>query len=72
MTRRPHFHQITVEETLHRWPATARVFLDHRLACVGCTMAPFERLPEAAGHYGLPEDDFLDEIQRAASGPNAP
>jgi len=69
MTTPPHLHHITVEDTLNRWPATARVFLAHRMACVGCTMAPFERLPEAAGHYGLPEDAFLDEIHRASLGP---
>ena len=65
MTTRPYLRHVTVEDTLDRWPHTARVFLAHRMACVGCTMAPFESLPEAAGHYGLPEDDFLEEIHRA-------
>ena len=69
MTTHPDFPSLTVEEVLHRWPRTADVFFRHRMACVGCTMAPFESLPEAAGHYGLPADDFVDEIRHAARKP---
>lgn len=65
MTTHPDFQSLTVEQVLHRWPRTCQVFLRHRMACVGCTMAPFETLPEAAGHYHLPADDFVAEIRRA-------
>ena len=60
--------RLTVAQVLHLWPRTSRVFFRHRMACVGCTMAPFESLPEAAGHYGLPAEDFVDEIRLAALG----
>lgn len=56
---------LTVEELLRRRPEAARVFLRHRMACVGCAMSPFDRLPEAAASYRLPVDGFLEEIRRA-------
>lgn len=33
---------LTVAEGLDRWPQIIPVFLRHRMACVGCAMAPFE------------------------------
>ncbi|HXP75554.1 MAG TPA: hypothetical protein VN823_15525 [Stellaceae bacterium] len=58
----------SVEEIMARWPATARVFIRRKMACVGCIMAPFQTLAAAARSYGLPESELLEEIQNAASG----
>lgn len=51
---------------LGRHPATARVFLAHRMACVGCSLAAFETLADAAREYRLPLADFLAELELAA------
>lgn len=56
---------------LGRHPATARIFLAHRMACVGCSLAAFETLADAAREYRLPLADFLAELERAAHAPAA-
>lgn len=55
--------QLTVAEVLERWPATAAVFVRRCMACVGCAMAPFDRLDEAAAVYGIQVQRLLDELQ---------
>ncbi len=60
--------KLTVGEVLARWPATASVFVRRCMACVGCTMAPFDTLGEAAVVYGIEERTLLCELERAAAG----
>jgi hybrid cluster-associated redox disulfide protein len=55
---------LTVAEVLDRWPQTIPVFIRHRMACVGCTIAPFETLSEVADIYQLEPDEFLQELQQ--------
>ncbi len=50
------------------WPATARVFIRHKMACVGCIMAPFQTLSAAARAYHISEGELLAEMQAAAAG----
>jgi hybrid cluster-associated redox disulfide protein len=61
-----------VARLLGRHPATARVFLAHRMACVGCSLAAFETLADAAREYRLPLADFLAELEHAARTPSDP
>ncbi len=63
---------LTVAQTLERWPETLPVFLRHGTACVGCVMAPFETLDEIAAIYGLDRDRLLDELHAAARGEASP
>ena len=51
-----------------RWPATARVFIRRKMACVGCIMAPFQTLAAAARSYGIAESELLEEMREVASG----
>ncbi|HYH20074.1 MAG TPA: DUF1858 domain-containing protein [Azospirillum sp.] len=60
-----------IAAVLERWPATVAVFLHRRMACAGCTMAPFMTVDEAADSYGIPLADLLVELRAAAQG-NAP
>jgi len=63
----PRFHpQHTVEETLERFPLVAAVFVQRGMACVGCVMAPFDTLDDAARSYGQDADTFLAELDAAA------
>jgi hybrid cluster-associated redox disulfide protein len=57
-----------VEEIMGRWPATARVFIRHKMACVGCIMAPFQTLAAAARAYHIAEGALLAEMQAVADG----
>lgn len=54
---------LIVADVLARWPQAAQVFFRHRMACVGCPMAPFQTLAEAAAIYSLPVGCFLAELQ---------
>ena len=56
----------TVADVLQRWPQASEVFRQWQLACVGCTMAPFDTLGEVASAYGLDLPRLLDEVARAA------
>jgi hybrid cluster-associated redox disulfide protein len=56
---------LTVEELLACWPQTIPVFIRHRMACVGCVMAPFETLAEVAAIYKLDLDSFLRELEQS-------
>lgn len=49
------------------WPATAGVFLAHRMLCFGCPIAPFHTVLDACTEYGLNEASFRAEL-RAAVG----
>lgn len=55
-----------VDEVLKTWPTTIPVFIRHKMACVGCSMAPFETVAEAAATYGLEVPGFVEELQEAA------
>lgn len=52
----------TVAELLANWPATIAVFMRRRMACVGCIMARFETLHEAAVNYHIPPDELHTEL----------
>ena len=45
-----------------RWPATAEVFNGHALACVGCALAPFCTVQDAATTYDLSPQALSDEL----------
>jgi hybrid cluster-associated redox disulfide protein len=57
---------LTIAELLARYPALMGALLARRMACVGCTMARFETLPEAAAAYHLPVSVLLQDIALAA------
>jgi hybrid cluster-associated redox disulfide protein len=60
--------QLTVAEVLERWLATAAVFGQRCMACLGCAMAPFDTIGEAAAVYGIQLEGFLTELRRATHG----
>ncbi|MCW5864641.1 MAG: hypothetical protein KIT52_16215 [Anaerolineae bacterium] len=53
---------LPVEEVMARWPATAEVFNGHALACVGCALAPFCTVQDAATTYDLSPQALSDEL----------
>ena len=60
--------QLTVAEVLERWPATAAVFGQRCMACLGCALAPFDTIGEAVAVYGIQLEGFLAELRRATHG----
>ncbi|MBI4915876.1 MAG: DUF1858 domain-containing protein [Acidobacteria bacterium] len=59
---------MTVSRLLASRPAVAVVFVRHGMACVGCAMAPFDTLADAAAAYGLEPQPFLADLAHATAG----
>lgn len=60
-----------ISEVLDQWPATADVFHKHDMACVGCVVAPFYTIADAASIYSLSLTDFVGELTVAIRGPES-
>ena len=54
---------LIVADALDRWPVIKAIFLNHRMGCIGCPMAPFETLAEVANIYNLVCLQFISELQ---------
>jgi hybrid cluster-associated redox disulfide protein len=54
---------MTVEEVSARWPQAVPVIRHYAEACVGCSLAPFCTLAEAAREFGVDLDRFLSDLK---------
>lgn len=63
VTRQKSLAEMTVAEVLVKWPQTTWVFHRHNMACVGCAVAPFYTIADAADIYHLSLDQFLAELE---------
>jgi len=59
---------LVVAEVLERWPETIPVFLRHHMGCVGCALAPFDTVLDAATIYQLGVEVFVHELRAAVHG----
>jgi hybrid cluster-associated redox disulfide protein len=57
---------LTVQAVLDTWPSTRKVFIARRMACVGCELAPFMTVADAAAAYAMATDDLEQALQAAA------
>ncbi len=55
---------LTIAALLASHPKATRVLMRHRMTCVGCLMARFETIHDAAAVYRLDERELLDEIEK--------
>jgi hybrid cluster-associated redox disulfide protein len=56
---------LTLDVLFRAWPEAARVFLAHRMACVGCPVAPFHTVRDCCAQYRLDEPAFRAELRAA-------
>ncbi|GAB4278151.1 MAG: hypothetical protein Kow0080_29550 [Candidatus Promineifilaceae bacterium] len=56
--------EMTIEELLKMWPQAAKIFYQHRMACVGCTVSSFYTVKDAVDVYKLDLVQFLDELMQ--------
>jgi len=56
--------KLTIEAILKEWPQTAEVFNHYSSSCIGCAIAPFCKIKDAVNYYGLPEEQFMDDLQQ--------
>jgi hybrid cluster-associated redox disulfide protein len=54
-----------VDDVMRRRPETIRVFLDHRMRCIGCPVAGFHTVADACREHGTPIGAFLDALRAA-------
>ena len=59
--------ELTIEALLSARPGAASVLLRHGMACVGCAMARFETLADAAREYRLDLSALVAELRLEAS-----
>ena len=59
--------QLIVADILERWPQVIPVFLEYQMKCVGCSMSAFDFLDDALKIYGIPAEQFLNDINTALS-----
>jgi hybrid cluster-associated redox disulfide protein len=57
----------TVDDVMRDDPATIRVFLDFKFACVGCPIGAFHSVAYACREHGADVGTFLSALQRAAA-----
>jgi hybrid cluster-associated redox disulfide protein len=55
--------RLSLYEIMSRWPGTVRVFVDRGFHCVGCPVASFNRLADAAREHR----HDLGELRRAVA-----
>lgn len=53
---------ITVAQLLELHPVAMRVFIEQRMSCIGCSIAPFHTIAEACSEYDLSLDRFIEEL----------
>jgi hybrid cluster-associated redox disulfide protein len=57
--------ETTIAELLAGWPAARAVVGRRGMACLGCAMARFETIGEAAAAYGFDPAAFIQEVTHA-------
>ena len=53
---------MTIQEVVENNPETIRVFLEHGLHCVGCSVARFENIEQGAMAHGIDIDDLMKDL----------
>jgi hybrid cluster-associated redox disulfide protein len=51
-----------VDDVMRGTPETIRVFLEFRMRCVGCPIACFHTVDDAAHEHGVDRDAFLKAL----------
>ena len=61
---------LIIANVLEEWPEVIPVFLNYKMGCVGCAMAPFESLGDAIRIYKIPHNQFMDDLNSSTGNPN--
>ena len=56
---------MTMDAIMRQWPQTIRVILGHGLICVGCPIASFHTVSDAAREHRLDEQVLLRDLMAA-------
>lgn len=53
---------MAVDEIMRRWPATIRVFIRHKMLCIGCPIGIFHTVADACDAHQAELDPFCEEL----------
>jgi hybrid cluster-associated redox disulfide protein len=60
---------LPLSELFRHWPEVVPLFLERRMLCFGCPIAPFHTLTDACTEYGLDEVEFRASLRAALLDP---
>ena len=52
----------SVDDVMRATPEAIRVFLEHRMGCVGCPIATFHSVDDACREHGIDRDTFIKAL----------
>jgi hybrid cluster-associated redox disulfide protein len=61
----------SVDEVMQRFPATTRVFLRHRMLCMGCAVGVIHAVADAVHEHEFEDGPVLEELRASAAGVTA-
>ena len=67
MSEEKQLSEMAIEEVLERWPETAVIFHEYAMACVGCALAPFCTVRDAAYEYDVPVAEIVARLLQIIS-----
>lgn len=57
--------EMSLSQIFATWPDCAPVFLERRMFCPGCPIAPFHSIRDACAEYGADESPLRGALRRA-------
>ncbi|WP_162787591.1 DUF1858 domain-containing protein [Anaerolinea thermolimosa] len=60
---------VIVAQIMEHYPQTIAVFLRHHMSCVGCSLAAFDTVAEAALVHDISLDLLLHDLTQAIQSP---
>lgn len=64
-------NNITMDEMMRKWPTTIRVVLRYRMLCVGCPIASFNTISDAAKEHDIDEKLLRRDLEAAIAAENS-
>ena len=59
--------EMTIRETIQKYPKTTFIFIDYGLHCVGCPLAQGETIEEAVKLHRIDLEKFLEDLNKVAN-----
>ncbi len=53
-----------IADIMERWPETIILFLEHGMACAGCSLSAFSTLADALEVYNIPQEEILVRLNQ--------
>ncbi len=60
---------LPLAQIFQHWPATAAAFIERKVLCFGCPIAPFHTVIDAVAEYDLNEEEFRARLRDLAFTP---